>query len=942
MGIFTKESRELEFSFDAKEEKLSEIRECVRYNLEGTAFRERELTGILLAIEEACTNVIRHAYLYAPGTIGLKMRILSDRAVFVITDNGRAFDFDAADEPDLDRYVETSRKGGLGLYLIRKIMDSVEYQSRAGQNSLTLMKKMPRAQFARRLFRMEGVSIRKKFAFWMTLILTGLVFIIYFYFENRTTTTLNNNFQTQMREIATTIASEAKDDILENVRDAEFLLMVRNFRGQSQDISYIVITDNANRIVAHTEDISLLHSNYKLPAGLDSTVLGKPQELTYGRKKMYHIIMPINEGKLRLGKVNIGFSAANLQANIKSARKGIFIISIVSYILGFMAVTLLSNYFVKPIQKLTDGVKKIGSGDLESKLPVEGVDEFSEIAHAFNEMTSKIKVAQKNIVEQERMHKEMQVAQEIQHTLLPKHFPDIEGYDIATIYRAAKDVGGDYFDFVWIDENTLGIVVADVSGKGVPGSLVMTMIRTAIRLEARGNRSAVDILSRVNDFVTEDVKKGMFVTIFLVVLDSINRKISFASAGHNPMVLYRYEEDKTYFLNPRGIPLGIRLPENISFTEAIEAESIKLKKDDILVVYTDGITEAMNPDREQFGMTRFLQFIKNYSFLTPEDFAEKLNEELLEFTRGAAQNDDITLVAIKEKVMADDYLIQRRKRMLDLVEIEGMTVKDACNEMRVSTSTYYKYKKRYELYGEEGLKNKEPRSDAIPRQLSFEERSKLLEIIRNFPEYGTTRLKKELESGQYGNIHIEDGALYDELVRLRLNTSRLRLEYSARMGKGLTDRQKELLLKESEKYQEKIARDKEQYLQKLETVRGSRGNGGGKIAQFIDNLAGAGLPQEEIKEMMEMFSDLGDNLDEATTLKLLERMSNRAYQIKLDMSKDKVLDQSRFHGKDLMGWKRVADDGIDLNLLDNEEESGSFSLEELSKRLDEANNRQND
>lgn len=941
MGLFTKEARELQFTFDAKEEKLGEIRECVRDNLGGTAFRERELTGILLAIEEACTNVIRHAYLYAPGTIGLKINILSDRAIFVITDSGRAFDFDAADAPDLDRYVETSRKGGLGLYLIRKIMDSVQYQSRPGENRLTLIKKMPKGQFARRLFRMEGVSIRKKFAFWMTLILTGLVFIIYFYFENRTTTTLNNNFQTQMGEIATTVASEAKDDILENVRDAEFLLMVRNFRGQSQDISYIVITDNTNKVVAHTENISLLHSKYEYPRGVDSTILRKPQAIMMGRQKIYHIIMPITDGRLRLGNVDIGFTAANLQANIKGARKGIFIISIVSYILGLLAVTILSNYFVKPIQKLTDGVKKIGSGDLDSKLPVEGVDEFSEIAHAFNEMTGKIKEAQKNIVEQERMHKEMQVAQEIQHTLLPKHFPDIEGYDISTIYRAAKDVGGDYFDFVWIDENTLGIVVADVSGKGVPGSLVMTMIRTAIRLEARGNRSAVDILSRVNDFVTEDVKKGMFVTIFLVVLDSINRKISFASAGHNPMVLYRHEEDKTFFLNPRGIPLGIRLPENITFTESLEAESIKLKKDDILVVYTDGITEAMDPDREQYGMNRFLQFIKNYSFLTPEDFAEKLNEELLEFTKGAAQNDDITLVAIKEKVMADDFLVQRRKKMLDMVEVEGMNVKDACNEMRVSTSTYYKYKKRYELYGEEGLKNKEPRSDAMPRQLSFEERSLLLDIIRTYPEYGTTRLKKELESGEYGSIRIEEGALYDELVRLRLNTSRLRLEYSARMGKGLTDKQKEMLIKESEKYQEKIERDKMAYLQKLETVQGS-GNGGGRVAQFIDNLAGAGLPQEEIKEMMDMFSDLGDNLDESTTLKLLERMSNRAYQIRLDMSKDKVLDQSRFHGKDLMGWKRVADNGIDLNLLDNEEETGSFSLEELTKRLDEAKNRQND
>ena len=220
-------------------------------------------------------------------------------------------------------------------------------------------------------------------------------------------------------------------------------------------------------------------------------------------------------------------------------------------------------------------MRRIGAGDLDTTLTVEGDDEFGQIAPAFNEMTVKFKKSQENRVEQERMQKEMQVAQEIQHALLPAAFPEIEGYDLATIYQAAKDVGGDYFDFVWIDETTLGIVVADVSGKGVPGSLVMTMIRTAIRLEARGNRSAVDILRRVNDFVSEDVKRGMFVTIFLVVLDAEKRRISFASAGHNPLILHRAAEHKTYFLNPRGIPLGMQLPDGLDFGGQLEAEHVQ-------------------------------------------------------------------------------------------------------------------------------------------------------------------------------------------------------------------------------------------------------------------------------------------------------------------------------------------------------------------------------
>jgi len=134
---------------------------------------------------------------------------------------------------------------------------------------------------------------------------------------------------------------------------------------------------------------------------------------------------------------------------------------------------------------------------------------------------------------EEKLQKEIEVAKQIQQTLLPKKHPDISGYDIAPYYQAAKEVGGDYYDFVQVDEDTLGVVVADVSGKGVPGSLVMTMIRTALRMEARGNKNASDVMAKMNDFVTDDMKKGMFVTMFYVILDSTNRIISYASAGHN-------------------------------------------------------------------------------------------------------------------------------------------------------------------------------------------------------------------------------------------------------------------------------------------------------------------------------------------------------------------------------------------------------------------------
>lgn len=933
--VLKQKKKEYLKEFEAREDTLSDIREFVLRALGYTRFSQRELTAVLLVIEEACTNVIRHAYLYGPGYIKLRVVLERRKVTFDIIDTGRKFDFDTAGTPDLERYVQTSRKGGLGLYLIRKIMDNVEYYSSGGENCLHLEKTLPSKNRLIDFSWLSDISIRKKFAIWLTTILTVLVLIIYFYFDNRTTGTLNNNFMVKMKEVATTLASQARENIVNDVADAEFYLLARNFRREHTDVRYVIITGQSSTILANSEDITSVYKEYNLPSGVKENIFDRGQK--YGRQdsELYHFIQPVFKQNPELGKVHIGFSSKNLQDEIWEARRGIFLITLASYAVGLLAVILLSNYFVKPIQKLTDGVKKIGSGNLDMKLPVEGADEFSEIALAFNEMTSKIKQAQKKFLEQETMQKELQVAQEIQHTLLPKHFPDIEGYDISTIYKAAKDVGGDYFDFFWVDEKTLGIAVADVSGKGVPGSLVMTMIRTAIRLESRGNRSAVDILTRVNHFVSDDVKKGMFVTIFLVVLDSVNRRISFASAGHNPMVLYRHEDDKTYFLNPRGIPLGISLPEDVDFATSLEAESIRLKKDDILIIYTDGITEAMDRRREQFGMERFLRFIKTYYFLTPEEFTDKLKEELLEFTHGAPQNDDITLVAIKEKVMADDYLLERRKKLLSLVADQGMTVKDACLEMKVSTSTYYKYKKRYEVYGEAGLKNKIPRSDDAPRQISYEERSTLLKIIRKYPEYGTKRLKDELESGDYGDINVDERMLYDELVRLRLNTRKQRLEYAARTGEGLSDEQKEILNKEAEKYQAKLEREKQEYIEKLAAEKeAAQANGAGKVEALFDSLAEAGLPEDEISDMMEMFSDLKDNVDQGVMMTLVEKMKKRVNQIELDLSDNRVLDQSRFKDQDLMGWKKVADEGIDLNLLDNDEETDSFSFDELSKKLE--------
>ena len=311
----------------------------------------------------------------------------------------------------------------------------------------------------------------------------------------------------------------------------------------------------------------------------------------------------------------------------------------------------------------------------------------------------------------------------------------------------------------------------------------MTMIRTALRLEARGNKNPGDVLARVNDFVVDDMKKGMFVTMFYIILDSRNRTIHYASAGHNPMILYRTSTKQTYYLNPRGFPVGIALPDRKLFGQSIQTDSIKLLEDDVLISYTDGITEAMNGSRDLFSEERFLESIRKFAHHDAKAFVESMRQEITSFTQGAPQNDDITFVAIKDNMASGDILFNLRKTLIEDVKA-GMSVKDACAKARISTSTYYKYKKKYDELGEEGLKNKEGTSDIEARHLSIEQKAKIFDIIRENPDLGPKMISNTLNTEKYGFTLLSEKRIYDELIRMRLNTQEKRQAFVTQRTKS--------------------------------------------------------------------------------------------------------------------------------------------------------------
>jgi serine phosphatase RsbU (regulator of sigma subunit) len=251
-------------------------------------------------------------------------------------------------------------------------------------------------------------------------------------------------------------------------------------------------------------------------------------------------------------------------------------------------------------------------------------------------------------LERERMARELEIARNIQMKLIPQHFPDIPGYDISGICEPAKEVGGDYFDFAIPDKNKLGLIIGDVSGKGVPASIYMTLSKGIFQSYAEGNSSPKKVLSSVNYSMQKLMEKGTFITIFYGILDYDTNEFVFCRAGHNPLIYYDSAVNQIKKLIPSGVAVGFRSTED--FNNYLIEERVKLNPGDYLLFYTDGLTEAKNSSGEFYGEERLNSFLlANLNYETSA-FIKKLKEDINSFVKGTEQYDDITVIALRKQI----------------------------------------------------------------------------------------------------------------------------------------------------------------------------------------------------------------------------------------------------------------------------------------------------
>lgn len=344
---------------------------------------------------------------------------------------------------------------------------------------------------------------------------------------------------------------------------------------------------------------------------------------------------------------NVILSLAHINDAKASLRAFVLLPIFVSILLGMGIAIWISTLITEPIKTLMADITEVSAGNLEHQTAVTSTDEVGLLASTFNRMTQALKGAHDQELQTKALEHDLAIASEIQSNLVPKRMLKIPGYDISAYYRPSKEVGGDYYDFIEIDEHNEGIIVADVSGKGIPGSLVMTMARAFIRMEAERarNTSPGDTLGKANRMLAQDIKKGMFVTALYCILDKRTNEMKVASAGHNPMVVWRAATNQIQLVNPNGIALGF--DKGPVFERTVKEEKIVLGRGDRIVLYTDGTVEAMNAANQEFGDDKFFGLVKQLATRDSNQMLNLLVKSLDEHKGNAPQSDDITIVTLR-------------------------------------------------------------------------------------------------------------------------------------------------------------------------------------------------------------------------------------------------------------------------------------------------------
>lgn len=451
--------------------------------------------------------------------------------------------------------------------------------------------------------------------------------------------------------------------------DPEFELhpLVSRVQEYDRDIVSIIIVDHRGIIKGH-QDIAAIDKEYIPQPGLrpvDWATLRSAGEVIRENEEIIEVSVPVTDQRERIGTVHLQYSKREIREAIEGITERIIRIGLFALAMGALVSLLLAFHITRPISVLTKGAESIGQGNLDTRIKIRSVKEIQALAHTFNEMARSLEESHRAMLDKERMEKELEIAREIQETLLPAHLPHLRNFEIDAYYHPASQVGGDYFDLIEVDEQHLMIVVGDVAGKGVPGLVIMAMTRMLVRhLALRGERP-VKLLRHLNVLLKRDMKRNLFLTLFCGLLDKKEGKLSFASAAHMPLIVYHGSEQMVRMMKTKAKPLGI-FPDEV-FTKGLEEVVIHLRPGDLFLQFTDGLNEMRNPAGEEFGLESVMQTLYDEAKGGARHLTGEIKRRLGEFRQGEPQSDDLTLLAVSALPAGMERVNEERMEVLDRV-----------------------------------------------------------------------------------------------------------------------------------------------------------------------------------------------------------------------------------------------------------------------------------
>ncbi|RPJ02662.1 MAG: GAF domain-containing protein [Chloroflexi bacterium] len=544
----------------------------ITYFIHGVGHRlslsDKALFDLELAIEEAATNIINHAYPDdQKGDILLVADEMGDFVQVALTDWGVPLNPADVKPFDINAPVEARIKGGMGLHFIHKLMDNVERETTTepGQpNVLKLAKLIERAR--------PGV---------------------------RTPSAVQE--LNAMRTVSEVMTSNINLD----------------------DLLNLILNKLVNTIGAERGTIYLLDE----------------ERGELWSKVLLEQIGPLSEIRVKVGEGISGHVAATGDVvNIPDAYADTRFNPQFDKVTGFRTRSILATPMVNPQQKIIGVVQLLNKHD--------GPFTFRD-ERLLAAMTSQAAISIENArlyqqeIQQQLINRELETAHAIQASFLPDTIPQYEGWDIGARWIPVRNVAGDFFDFYHLDDEHLATVIADVSGKGIPAALFMALSVTVLRFGMSINLPPDEVTRRANELIIADQRSRMFATTFVAYISLDTGAMQFASGGHNPALLYRAATQTCEYVSASGVAIGIFKEANFAL------ETVSLEVGDILVLYTDGITEAINNDEDEFGEERLESLLIEHAHLPAAQLTDLILDAVNEFAEGQSLMDDATLLVLR-------------------------------------------------------------------------------------------------------------------------------------------------------------------------------------------------------------------------------------------------------------------------------------------------------